>query len=244
MGSCPVYSLTFNDSGEATYIGFQFVPRIGVYKSHVDFSTFLTIIAPYDPWSLEDSGPFGTDTPSLTVTMVAGKESRVVHLRMYVFMPPRFAAIVAAMDGIMAYSRWEPLGATALAGAYLWSDGIKSLDELRIGSDGKGQIGALLTHGDSSSCEALLLPKSSQLGTLTLIEPGVAETTGGATIRKTADGVILAQAGNQRWFYSVNTGAEFMLRGALEQSIIHNTRTSASGVSRCLSMLPDRVKAE
>lgn len=223
MGSCPVYSLTLNDSGEATYSGHQFVPRIGVYKARVDFPTFLALIAPYDPWSLEDAGPFGTDTPSLALTMVAGQQTHVVHLRMYVSMPPRFAAIVAAMDGITAYAHWEPVSMTPFAGTYVSSDGTTTLDELSIAGIGNGQFGALLTHRDSSSCDALLMPKSSQLGTLTPTRPGVAQSKAGTTIRKTTDGVILEQGGNQRWFYSVNTGAEFMLRGALEQSMIHNT---------------------
>jgi hypothetical protein len=136
MGSCPVYSLSLNDTGEATYTGYQFVPRIGVYKSHVDLPTFLDMIASDDPWSLEDAGPFASDTPSLTITMVAGNQTRVVHLERYWYMPRRFASIVAAMDGITAYSGWQPVSATALAGKYVWSDGVNALDELFVGADG------------------------------------------------------------------------------------------------------------
>jgi len=81
-GTCQAYTLQIADSGEATFFGQEFAPRIGCFRGSIPKSTFLAIAVVFEEvgfFSLKGSYPLlVTDSPSTYLAASDGHREKVI----------------------------------------------------------------------------------------------------------------------------------------------------------------------
>jgi predicted RNase H-like nuclease len=111
-GTCPVYRITLSRTGRATYVGYEFVERVGRYRGTVSpdrFDDLVRIIlrlgfADFDP----EYPPPGTDMPTYELVLWSGRwrHRRVVDGGS---APPEFWAMAALVDAVGDEADWWPV---------------------------------------------------------------------------------------------------------------------------------------
>lgn len=109
-GPCPIYEARFSDDGRVTYIGHQFVDRLGVHHGEVAITTYRAVAV-----AVQRLGFFalGSDyseqvTDSETVTTSAIRLGRRKEARNYAGAGPlELTAIEHLLDSLLAVTDWE-----------------------------------------------------------------------------------------------------------------------------------------
>ncbi|MBC5826835.1 MAG: hypothetical protein GIW99_04005 [Candidatus Eremiobacteraeota bacterium] len=108
-GSCPVYRVTFERDGSATYKGVAFVDKIGLFSGRADFNL---IAAWLETQNLHRyAGAYGMnwiDADTLTLTVVRdANQKTVVQSKNSSYLPLEVRGIVAALNGFADNVAWR-----------------------------------------------------------------------------------------------------------------------------------------
>jgi hypothetical protein len=112
FGTCPVYEVTLNSDGSATYSGGPFAPRQGDYTgkgSQWEFDNLAAFVvrAGFFGWDDEYRLPNVTDLPTYKITVTKGGTSKTV-LQYGMNEPPDFWVIAEVIDGLADDISWAP----------------------------------------------------------------------------------------------------------------------------------------
>jgi hypothetical protein len=109
FGTCPIYEVTLNADGTATWDGERFVDLLGQYKGEVDlhdyrrFAAFVQRAGFFD-WDPEYLANV-TDLPDYILTVEAGGQAKSVRQN-GVDEPPDFWVIAALVDHLATAIDW------------------------------------------------------------------------------------------------------------------------------------------
>ena len=109
FGTCPIYQVTLNADGTATWDGEQFVDRIGHYEGQVDITDYGRLAefikrADFFDWEPEYLADV-TDLPDYILTVVADGKTKTVRQN-GVDEPPDFWVIAALVDHLAEAVDW------------------------------------------------------------------------------------------------------------------------------------------
>lgn len=109
-GPCPIYDARFSAHGHVTYIGYEFVDRLGVHQGEIAATTYRAVAG-----AVQRLGYFalGSDyseqvTDSETVTTSATRRGRRKEVLNYAGAGPlELAAVELLLDSLLAVTDWE-----------------------------------------------------------------------------------------------------------------------------------------
>ena len=109
FGTCPIYEVTLNADGTASWDGERFVDRVGQYKGEVDPNDYRRLggfvqragFFGWDPEYVADV----TDLPDYVLTVAAGGQTKSVRQN-GVDEPPDFWVIAALVDHLAEAIDW------------------------------------------------------------------------------------------------------------------------------------------
>lgn len=109
FGTCPIYEVTLNADGTATWDGERFVDRLGQYKGEVDLNDYRRLAgfvqrAGFFSWDPEYVADV-TDLPDYILTVAAGGQTKSVRQN-GVDEPPDFWVIASLVDHLAEAIDW------------------------------------------------------------------------------------------------------------------------------------------
>lgn len=109
FGTCPIYEVTLNADGTATWDGERFVDLLGQYEGEVDLNDYrrlaaFVLRAGFLDWKPEYVADV-TDLPDYIVTVEAGGQTKSVRQN-GVDEPPDFWVIAALVDHLAGAINW------------------------------------------------------------------------------------------------------------------------------------------
>lgn len=111
-GSCPVYSVTLRADGSASYVGYEYVERIGSYHAQpyqFDFEKVANAIEELNFFELDNVYDEGwVDAEVVSTTVVAGNcPSKTVTTYNSSEPPLELWSIDTLIDGVVSQIDWE-----------------------------------------------------------------------------------------------------------------------------------------